>query len=324
MLFRVYGANGECHLSAFKPSVASGIEISASVGKGGKNNFEDVRTIQDALNQVHPSRGGPDPPLDVDGYIGPKTLSAIRKFQAKACGFKWPDGRVDVEKRTHQKLREFYIDPNPYHLKLIYLMLPNAVRWMNSARRALMEARFALTGGFAASNKGLTVLNKYFHLDTLPTHEAIDAIGRIDRIYLTGIACIGHASPMTQEGSGYFQEDTKRNTAHAYTYEGGYHVGPKWSKDAKYSGPNVRMDAVYICSRRYKSYSLDTYTMVVVHELAHFCGPPRPNTDIIVDHSYRRKGSAFFKLSAKNAMRTADCYAHFAGEVTLGREAPYL
>ncbi len=324
MLFREYSTDGECRLSAFKPGVAGGVEISASVGENGRNRYEDVRTIQDALNQVPAERGGPQPALKVDGYVGPKTLAAIRKFQTEACGFKWPDGRVDVEKRTHQKLREFYIDPNPYHLKLIYIMLPNAVHWMNNARRALMEARMALTGGFAASNKGLNILNKYFHIDTLPVPKAINAIGRIDQIYQTGIACIGHASPMTREGSGYFQEDPKRNTAHAYTYEGGYHVGPKWSKDAGYSGPNVRMDAIYICSRRYKSYSLDTYTMVVVHELAHFCGPPRPNADIIEDHSYRRKGSAFFKLSAKDAMRTADCYAHFAGEVSLGKEAPYL
>src|SRR5262245_56416475 len=76
-------------------STGGPIAIQCSVGRGGVNRTDDVRTIQDALNRMGPLRSGPVPPLDVDGFIGPKTIGAIEKFQREQCGFAWPDGRVD-------------------------------------------------------------------------------------------------------------------------------------------------------------------------------------------------------------------------------------
>lgn len=87
------------------------VEISASVGANAHNRPNDVRVIQDALNQVPPSSGGPLPPLKVDGLCYGKTLAAIRKFQQEACGFKWPDGRIDPNGKTHTRLREFVFGP---------------------------------------------------------------------------------------------------------------------------------------------------------------------------------------------------------------------
>ena len=61
------------------------IDISASVGRGGVNRPNDVRTIQAALNRLPPASGGPIRPLAVDGICGPKTIDAIQKFPS--CKF---------------------------------------------------------------------------------------------------------------------------------------------------------------------------------------------------------------------------------------------
>ena len=75
-----------------------GIEISASVGRGGANRADDVRTIQSALNSQDPIDGGPDIKLVVDGLVGPLTIAAIEKYQRRQLG--WADGRVDTDGPT--------------------------------------------------------------------------------------------------------------------------------------------------------------------------------------------------------------------------------
>lgn len=67
--------------------------ISASVGRGSVNKPDDVIVIQILLNRIPATDGGPDPQLDADGLIGPKTLAAIDGFQQQyQLG---SDGRID-------------------------------------------------------------------------------------------------------------------------------------------------------------------------------------------------------------------------------------
>ncbi len=77
--------------------------ISASVGKGGVNRNQDVKTIQNLINQniksIVPLR-----PLKEDGRMGPKTISAIEAFQRRELGLRMPDGRVDPGGKTITKL----------------------------------------------------------------------------------------------------------------------------------------------------------------------------------------------------------------------------
>ncbi len=82
-------------------------QISASVGRGGRNLKSDSETVQQLLNKVPAHQGGPDVPLAVDGLPWQKTIAAIDKFQKLQCGFKWPDGRVDPGGKTLAKLNEF-------------------------------------------------------------------------------------------------------------------------------------------------------------------------------------------------------------------------
>jgi peptidoglycan hydrolase-like protein with peptidoglycan-binding domain len=87
--------------------------ISGSVGRLGKNLSPDVKIVQELLNNVPADSGGPLPLLAVDGIAGPKTNSAIQKFQQRQIGFSGADGRVDPNGPTLKKLNEFDTSPAP-------------------------------------------------------------------------------------------------------------------------------------------------------------------------------------------------------------------
>lgn len=75
--------------------------ISASVGVGGVNKKEDVKTVQTLLKAKNLD-------LTVDGLFGNETASSIKKFQKGALNFSNPDGKVDVNGKTWKGL----IDPD--------------------------------------------------------------------------------------------------------------------------------------------------------------------------------------------------------------------
>ncbi len=77
------------------------IKIKGSVGKGGKNQPEDVKAIQELLNPFASEAGFTK--LKVTGQSDGKLEKAISSFQEKICKFK-PDGRVDPGKTTLAKL----------------------------------------------------------------------------------------------------------------------------------------------------------------------------------------------------------------------------
>jgi peptidoglycan hydrolase-like protein with peptidoglycan-binding domain len=72
-------------------------EISASVGRGGKNLEDDVLAVQAALNRRLGAR------LDVNGRCGSDTVEAIVEFQ-RALGQSKPDGRVEPRRGTARAL----------------------------------------------------------------------------------------------------------------------------------------------------------------------------------------------------------------------------
>jgi putative chitinase len=78
-------------------------DLVASVGRDGKNNPDDVRTVQELLNRYPCCR--PDPPLEEDGLIGPDTIAAIEEVQ-RHIDMSNPDGRVDPGGRTFTAIAE--------------------------------------------------------------------------------------------------------------------------------------------------------------------------------------------------------------------------
>jgi putative peptidoglycan binding protein len=70
-----------------------GLHIADPVGDGGLNRRTDVWGVQTLLIKIRKAQG--DPGIQLDGYIGPETIGAIRKFQTRQFGWQDPDGRVD-------------------------------------------------------------------------------------------------------------------------------------------------------------------------------------------------------------------------------------
>jgi peptidoglycan hydrolase-like protein with peptidoglycan-binding domain len=75
--------------------------ISRRVGIGMLNQPDDVKIIQTMLNDAFK----PSPNLEPDGICGPKTVSAIMRFQ-KAIGMKKPDGWIAPDRYTFKQLLE--------------------------------------------------------------------------------------------------------------------------------------------------------------------------------------------------------------------------
>lgn len=353
-------SNGECRDMWFEDRVQSGdIVLSTSVGVNGINEGNDVITIQKALNNVSLASGRPITPLIVDGICGDKTKKAIQEFQLKHFGWKGADGRVDPDQVTIRKLRECQenkaiqvpqqnqnanklssntndLEPNPYVMRAIYTCIPEAMRWIGSAKRVLDLARLYLEGRNTFSKTGLKeydLVSKYFHIDKVSKNQAASSISFIYQIYINMEMAIGHISPLTSYGSGYFQEDPTvqnngKSNIDAYTFYGGWtrrnpRTGlPRMSKEDSYNvlgtGSNLRQDTIFFATNNI-NHSLNSYTLIIVHELSHFVGPEIGFSNRIVDHSYRHRAN-FFDLNNNQATRTADCYAHFAGEAKLHRE----
>jgi hypothetical protein len=78
--------------------------ITTAVGGSMGYSFDkNVQIVQGTLNRFLVPLGGPQPRLATDGICGNKTLTALKNFQQR-LGFFNPDGRVDINKRTHKAL----------------------------------------------------------------------------------------------------------------------------------------------------------------------------------------------------------------------------
>ncbi|MDP2574652.1 M23 family metallopeptidase [Vibrio penaeicida] len=84
------------------------ITLSGSVGLKGKNAYSDIKRIQISLNKLTRLINLKEP-LAEDGSLGSnpaksKTVGAIKSFQAVMVGMAKPDGRIDVNGRSHKTL----------------------------------------------------------------------------------------------------------------------------------------------------------------------------------------------------------------------------
>jgi uncharacterized protein (TIGR02594 family) len=70
--------------------------MGGSVGKGGRNNKNDVRAVQTLLNlPTNMALSGLKKPLEADGELGKATQDAIDLYQRNVMKMKIVDGRVD-------------------------------------------------------------------------------------------------------------------------------------------------------------------------------------------------------------------------------------
>jgi hypothetical protein len=228
--------------------------ISGSVGQGGANRRDDVVTVQQLLNDVDAAQGGANPKLEVDGWIGPLTIAAIRKFQQQQFG--WSDGRVDVNNVTIKKLNELAKTPGPDDdpfrctcrlprpritigpitiqsappppapptdpLELAIQDAPTSIRWARAASQTLERAINQLidAGGDTEPNTSdVAKVNTHFHVDRIPNNFSREVM--LDRARLNYLDIIRVLS----DPPFFFRRgDNQDPRAFAYAHVGMYHV----------------------------------------------------------------------------------------------------
>ncbi len=102
----------------------SSIRITQSVGLGGTNSLNDVKTVQTALNKLL-KLIPPTQALVVDGRLHPrpdssKTIAAIKLFQSKVLNIVRPDGKIDPNGRTHRKINEKQAASTNANLSIVF------------------------------------------------------------------------------------------------------------------------------------------------------------------------------------------------------------
>jgi hypothetical protein len=150
--------------------------ISGSVGSyesGAKNNYADVRTVQELLTAVARKLGPTYDPKGVDGKINrighlSATITAITNFQRQQVGMSRPDQRIDVNGATWNKLVAVAgpvvpVSPPPANVGLITLtvthggLIPTGTKFKvatTATASGLYESTFALSGGLTGSFRG--------------------------------------------------------------------------------------------------------------------------------------------------------------------------
>ncbi len=93
------------------------MKLLKSVGVEGHNFASDIKSVQLSLNLIVPTKLSIKA-LVVDGKLGrdpakSKTVEVIKLFQKKLVGMSRPDGRIDVNGRSHRKLKELISNVAP-------------------------------------------------------------------------------------------------------------------------------------------------------------------------------------------------------------------
>jgi len=327
---------GEC--IAYPTGAATGgsggqgvVAIKSSVGEGCTNFKDDVVKIQNALNAIPLTSGGPLPNLVTDGICGSKTKGAIAAF--KRHQFSWCDFRVDPDKITIQRLREFQVSSasedsssNPDRMSAlarVYSTLPLASQLIVGAIRTVDLANDHVSGRLS-NNKSISRLGEdsfaridtYFNLSKQQKQIQSASLLTIRRLLQRMQGAIGSSGPRTKPGTGIFQLDPGDEAdIYAFTYRGGFtrkalSGRPKMSKDDNYAGANLREDAIYICTGLNDMTNASFVAYNSIHELAHFVGPEKGKPGAVIDHTYRHR-TDFWSLAPAKALENADTYAMF-------------
>ena len=317
----------------------SELNIQGSVGRGGRNHGEDVKSIQNALNRVPKTQGGPLPPLVVDGLNGPKTERAIYVFQMQHFGAMRADARVDPGGRTLAKLREFQTQNQfaaaglPSGTAALGFTSISSVKHSDAstvmkqvkdntivfgsvlaAKRRLAEA-IAFVQGTRKSEWGEAeaLVHRCFKIrDAGSTNAQVLAIQKIDRLYthMPKVHAQRNSLYHPMSGANCFDGKIKKN---AFAFVGGFHR-PDTEIDGK---TKLRVRGIYFCTDNISSMVPQRVADLIVHEMAHFVGPS-PGQPGAIRHS-AGGGSAALKARHDQMIVTAANYAWLAWLARLPR-----
>ncbi len=298
------------------------IEIVKSVGIKGVNQNPDVRTIQQALNDVPPGQGRPNVPLKVDGICGPRTKDSIQGFQVKHFGWKGADGRVDPYYKTIAKINEVIpgsgrtpgIGSDQNRIQRTTVMLNETLSTIRAARTNLLGALPVVDQPETPSpipsfgrSELMRKANAHFHIDEHPSPERQGVLNKIVRIYDRMLDVF--ARPGGLWGPAIFEIDPTHQPSIAFTFGGGFFSG---GRTENVNGIPLRRDSIYLCDLL-DLQGNDWFVISVVHELSHFCGGMTGSAEHIRDHAYGWYDAPKMKaLKPKQLMFNATSYSNFA------------
>ena len=310
--------NGKaCEAYRFEGGV-SAWRIDKSVGQGGFNVRKDVLTIQRLLNLIAAKDGGPLPPLDEDGYIGPLTIGAIKNFQLfHKTG---SDARVDPNGPTLKKMnavpKQALAERNKARLALAAQSMPDLTAMANKAQRMAQSARdFVMldSGAQTASSRAYELANLYFALDKLTREIKLNKLGFIGKTFgRVRTVLMRRPSPLTGGdpfGVSIFTIDPVGRDWYAYS--------PMQLADYNREHPDIHSGHVYLC-KLLDSALPDHRTHILFHELIHFVDDESKERQIVDAKNGYRDGA--MKLNHEQRMHNSDNYALFASHVHFGRE----
>jgi hypothetical protein len=329
--------------------VALPVVVGRSVGQGGANVRNDVLTIQQALNAVGTSRGGPTPRLATDGVIGPLTRAAIGRFQKQNISL--VDFRIDPNGPTIQALNRVLgasspivasgssrslaprtgvgqaAPPAPTFTVTDEMMervfkdiLPISQSCVRSALRTLTAAKAMGT----IESPAQTLVRKHFAVllsDPPPPDFAL-----IERTFRAIDRTLSLATLIPEQIFIKFpftlsNEEMAETRTLALSLSNGFALRGQTVKLDRKDGTSatLRADAVVLLPV-YFFASSDLQVGTLIHELGHFVGRPDGDPDCIDDPPGNSSSDASLaRLPPQRRPRIAECYALFAFEAQFGR-----
>ncbi len=282
-----------------KPEKQRGATVIArSVGDGGANVVADVRTIQSALNDLAAESGRPNPPLKVDGIVGPKTLAAIKAFQQTHV--RVVDLRIDpggatlaalnaelgagapvvaqgiTGGRVQASRKPEFLPPDPAVTALVASLMVKVRDVIRAANFQCIAADPFITtrklviptGPFqAAARQSLTLFDKVFSLGKFdnprPHFENIRRVFRnMDVALNRSFETDPLIAPVLFVPNTHISMEAK---AAAYTSVGGAFL----AANVKFSDLHEPANRIYVC-RNMLTDSVKDQVSALVHELAHY------------------------------------------------------
>jgi len=281
----VFDKFGECSSSqnggGGGGSLAKGISITGSVGRGGRNLRDDVVSIQEALNRITPIQGGPTPALVVDGFVGPKTVAAIERFQKVQFTQKFPDGRVDPGQRTITRINELtgkhgvVASPSQAGQVLGFQQRSSLVQGttdaqMRAAEALALDAEKRLTAAVTRLKKAVLAVAK-----SKRTAEEETLVREINWHFKANAdpSPAAHMTKVQTILSTMLVAVKEQNLGTRSIFKKGTHPDPQAIAAATEGGWfSMKQDERFIIiTPNFRTQS----SGVIIHELGHFCGPAK-------------------------------------------------
>lgn len=285
------------------------IQVDKPVGRGplARNLPDDVRAIQEALNQVtvKGAAGGPMPFLKVDGIIGPKTQAAIDRFQQVQLQIF--DGVIEPNRKTIIRLNEILQPISDAEIKAKLAAALPIVAQSLAAAVANLQAAISQTGQAAAATDRL---NRHFLVNTQDAVNQSATRINLFRAYTRFAAVISNPAALDIDLNAQFDLNPK-DPRFATAFLLGF-FEPGVERRGK------RLDRIHLGLAFFApTVSAEFAAFIILHELAHFVGDA---DGLEIDDLGRGWFDDVFirPLAVDQRLLNADSYAGFAHECRTG------